>query len=72
MKAIFEIHYEDLTEVAQHYLCKAFETTPEEENWNSFPITVIERELEEKVVEQPVTLGKLLQEAILQPEKEEE
>ena len=72
MKAIFEIHYEDLTEVAQYYLCKAFKTTPEKENWNSFPITVIERELEEKVVEQPVTLGKLLQEAILQPEKEEE
>ena len=58
MRAIFEIHYEDLTEVAQHYLCKAFETTPKEENWNSFPLVVIERELEE--------------EAALQPEKEKE
>lgn len=67
---IFEIHYEDLTEVAQHYLCKAFETTPKEENWDSSPLAVIERE-EEEAVEQPITLGELLRESSLTTKKEE-
>ena len=53
MKTTFEIYYEDLTEAAQHYLCKAFETTPEEEFRNPSPLAVIERELEEEVAEQP-------------------
>lgn len=47
MKATFKLYYNDLTEVAQHYLCVHFKTTPEEENRDSNPLTIIERELEE-------------------------
>lgn len=42
----FEIFYEDLTGVAQHYLCDTFKTTPEEENWDTLPLAIIERERE--------------------------
>jgi hypothetical protein len=42
----FEIHFSDLTEDAQRRLCKAFGTTPREENWDVFPVTVIERDME--------------------------
>lgn len=41
---LFEIYFDDLTEEAQQRLCEEFETTPEEENWDCFPITTIERE----------------------------
>lgn len=40
----FEIFYQDLTESAQHYLCKAFKTTPEEENWDVCPLAIVEKE----------------------------
>ena len=53
MKATFSIYYEDLTEVAQHYFCKAFKTTPEKEHISPLPLAVIERELEKEVAEQP-------------------
>jgi hypothetical protein len=43
----FEIFFKDLTEEAQARLCQEFGTSPEDENWDVFPIAVIERELEE-------------------------
>jgi len=39
-----EIYFDDLTPEAQMKLLQAFQTTPEEENWDVFPIAVIERE----------------------------
>ncbi|MFA5394451.1 MAG: hypothetical protein WC346_00345 [Methanogenium sp.] len=42
----FEIFFRDLTEEAQKNLCEAFGTSSEEENWDVFPIVVIEREEE--------------------------
>ena len=48
----FEIYFEDLTDVAQHYLCKALKTTPEEENWETIPLVVIDRELKEEKKEE--------------------
>jgi hypothetical protein len=42
----FEIYYDDLTEEAQKRLCEAFQTSPEEENWDVMPLTLIEREEE--------------------------
>ena len=39
-----EIYFDDLTLEAQMKLLEAFQTTPEEENWDVFPIAVIERE----------------------------
>ena len=53
MKATFSIYYEDLTEAAQHYLCRAFKTTPEKEHTSPPPLAVIKRELEEEAAEQP-------------------
>lgn len=44
----FTIYFEDLTKIAQHYLCKTFKTTPEEEHRSSFSLTTIEREQEQK------------------------
>jgi hypothetical protein len=46
--ATFEIYFKDLTEEAQARLCEEFQTFPEAENWDVFPIAVIERELEEE------------------------
>ena len=46
--AIFEIYFSDLTEVAQEALLKAFKTALQEENWETMPLAVIERELEEE------------------------
>ena len=43
----FEIYFRDLTPEAQAGLLKSFETTEDEENWNVFPLAVIEREDEE-------------------------
>jgi len=49
MKIIhFNIYFEDLTEVAQHYLCKKFKTTAEAENWDCIPLAIIDREIEEE------------------------
>ena len=41
-----EIYFNDLELEAQANLLKAFETTDEDENWDIFPIAVIEREVE--------------------------
>lgn len=40
-----EIYFNDLELEAQAKLLEAFETTEEDENWEIFPITVIEREV---------------------------
>jgi len=42
----FEIFFEHLTEDAQEYLCEIWETTQTDENWDSQPIAIIEREME--------------------------
>jgi len=39
-----EIYFDDLTPEAQMKLLQAFQTTPEEENWDIFPIAVTEKE----------------------------
>jgi len=46
MKSV-EIYFEDLIPEAQKNLLKEFETTVEDENWEAFPIAVIDREMEE-------------------------
>ena len=45
-----EIYFDDLTLEAQMKLLEAFQTTPEEENWDVFPIAVIEREFVDEIV----------------------
>lgn len=45
----FDIYYEDLNKEAQEALCKAFGTTPEEENWDMVPLASIQREEDEEV-----------------------
>ena len=44
----FKLYFNDLTEVAQHYFCIHFKTTPEEEDSQSSPLAVVEREVKEK------------------------
>lgn len=39
----FEIYFDDLTITAQDALLAEFETTEEDENWDVFPLAVIER-----------------------------
>ena len=41
-----EIYFYDLKPEAQANLLEIFETTEEGENWDIFPVTVIEREVE--------------------------
>ena len=41
-----EIYFNDLEREARDNLIEAFETTEEDENWDIFPIAVIEREVE--------------------------
>ena len=43
---VFEIFYDDLTVSAQVQLCNVFKTSPEKENWDNIPLTVIERKME--------------------------
>ncbi len=40
---VFEIYFNDLTKEAQEALLKEYETSVEEENWDIFPLAVIER-----------------------------
>jgi len=40
---VFEIYFDDLTKESQEALLKEFETSVEDENWDTFPIAVIER-----------------------------
>jgi hypothetical protein len=42
----FEIYFDDLKVKAQEALLKEFETTIKDENWDIFPITIIERIVE--------------------------
>ncbi len=44
----FKLYFNDLTEVAQHYFCIHFKTTPEEEDSYSSPLVIVEREMEEE------------------------
>lgn len=46
-KLIFELYPEDLTPEALNRLLMEFETTVKDENWDVFPITTLEREVEE-------------------------
>jgi len=39
----FNIYFHDLREDCQKELCEIFKTTPEKENWDVFPITIIQR-----------------------------
>ena len=41
---VFEIMFHDLNEEAQAELLKEYGTTAEEENWDVYPLAVIERE----------------------------
>ena len=43
----FEIYFRDLNSEAQVQLLKEFETREEDENWDVFPIAVIDREMDE-------------------------
>ena len=43
----FEIYFHDLNLEAQVQLLKEFETREEDENWEVFPIAVIDREMDE-------------------------
>ena len=47
MTNTFEIYFADLTPEAQTKLLEEFNTTEENENWETIPIAVIEREIEE-------------------------
>ena len=40
----FEIYYSDLTSEAQESLLKLFNTAEKEENWETMPLAIIERE----------------------------
>jgi hypothetical protein len=48
MNKTVEIYFDDLTVEAQENLLGEFNTTKKEENWDVFPITVIDREVYNK------------------------
>jgi len=48
-----EIYFNDLEPEAQANLLGAFETTDEDENWDMFPIAVIEREVNDLYPQKP-------------------
>ena len=52
MTNIFEIYFRDLTPEAQANLLEEFNTTEEDENRDTTPIAVIEREFEEPYPQQ--------------------
>jgi len=43
-RMIYEIFYRDLKTEAQRDLCEIFKTTENEENWDVFPLSTLERE----------------------------
>ena len=45
MNKTVEIYFDDLTVEAQEDLLEKFDTTKKEENWDVFPVTVIDREV---------------------------
>ena len=47
MTKTMEIYFTDLTPDAQDNLLKEFKTREEDENWDTMPIAVIEREMED-------------------------
>ena len=46
MTKTFEIYFYDLNQEAQDELLEEFETTESDENWDTIPLTVIQREIE--------------------------
>ena len=44
-----EIYFSDLTEEAQQELLKDFETMEEDENWDTFPIFIMSREVDNEI-----------------------
>ena len=48
MNKTVEIYFDDLTVEAQENLLEEFDTTKKKENWDVFPITVIDREVYSK------------------------
>jgi hypothetical protein len=48
MARTVEIYFNDLTVESQENLLRVFDTTMKEENWDVFPITVIERWVDNK------------------------
>jgi DNA modification methylase len=48
MTKTVEIYIYDLQPKARAKLLEAFETTIEDENWDTFPIAIIERELDDR------------------------
>lgn len=44
----FEIYFDDLTEEAKKRLLEEFETTPEDENWETISLATIDREEEDE------------------------
>ena len=40
----FGIFFQDLAPAAQKLLCELLNTTPEEENWDAYPLAYVERE----------------------------
>ena len=49
MTKTVEIYFEDLNPESQEHLLMAFETSEDQENWDVFPLAVIEREVEDPV-----------------------
>jgi hypothetical protein len=47
MTKTVEIYFDDLKPDAQEYLLMTWNTSKKDENWNEFPLAVIEREVEE-------------------------
>lgn len=46
MTKSIEIYFRDLNKEAQEYTLEAFKTTERDENWDVFPIAIMERETE--------------------------
>ncbi len=46
MNRTVEIYFDDLNEDAKERLTETFKTTQEHENWDIFPLSVIERKIE--------------------------
>jgi hypothetical protein len=51
MARAVEIYFDDLTVEAQENLLRIFDTTKKKENWDVFPITVIERCVDNKDIQ---------------------
>jgi hypothetical protein len=47
MTRTVEIYYDDLTPEAQKRLMTKFETAADQENWETIPLAVIEREVDD-------------------------